>query len=254
MNKYAEKLGKIAEEFNKPIVEDLRDSINGICKYYQLSKKDLCELCEIDESVFNALMSDGYDSDCLFDLRTISLLTLLSNGNIHTLNDTPDGKMLNEVNLIIKDYQDEKNPPKKVEYNWDEKVREMLKLFGVTNSEDLDHLLNAVKHVRGAINEYENSHNEKSCEDECCCKKDKIEVKPVSNNDSDSTKDTVYVDANGNFHSQKPYTANTATSDNGTIKGEYYDSSTMKEPKLFEFTGNFDKLLPNFMKIISKLI
>lgn len=242
---YTDELAKIARAFNKPIVADLKNSIEGICKYYQLTKNDLCQLCEIDENILNALMTEDCDNDCLYDLRTISLLTLLSNGNIHTLSDTPDGKMLNEVNRIIKDYQDEKNPPRKPAYGWDERIMDMLELFGVKNLDDMDHLLNAVKSVRNAINEYDLSDVNHKCTDECC-KKEKSNDCKCNNN---AQKEPVYVDVKGNFHSQKPYTS---TNNENKITGKYFDSTTMDKPKEFEFTGNFDKIFPNIMNFITK--
>ena len=36
------------------------------------------------------------------------------------------------------------------------------------------------------------------------------------------------------------------------VKGAYYDSKTMDKPKEFEFTGNFDKIIPNILDFVTK--
>lgn len=259
---YSKELNKIAEEFNKPIVEALKNSIQNITKYYQLSINDLCKLCDIDETIMSALTDDSCDADCLYDLRTIALLVLLSNGKLNILNDTPSGKAFNEVNCIIKDYQDEKNPEptKKPVDGWDNMVKQMLELFGVKNLSDMEHLLNAVKSVRNTIDSFEkyNKIDNRNCECDknCKCKENKTTTN-VQPKTSDNNKQ-VYVDANGNFHSQKPYTNEQTNdvdkADKDVVKGAYYDSETMEKPKEFEFTGNFDKILPNVVNLISNYI
>ncbi len=255
--KFSEELNKMAENFNKSIVNELRTSIKSICKYYQLSIQDLCKLCDIDSTIMEALMNDSCDSDCLYDLRTISLLTLMSNGRLNVLNDAPTAKELNEVNCIIKDYQDEKNPPKKEIHGWDKKVMEMLEMFGVKNLDDMDHLLNAIKSVRNAINEYDKYDQ---CDDKCeCCKKDT----PKSENKQECkhTYGPLYVDEKGNFHSQEPYVFHDKNADTpryekledeNKVKGVVYDSETMDKPKEFEFSGSFDKIIPNILDFVSK--
>ena len=256
---YSEELGKIAETFNKSIVEELKKSITNICKYYQLSYKDLGKLCDIDSTIMDAFMCNNVDNDCLYDLRTITLLTLLSNGKLNVLADTPSAKELNEVNRIIKDYQDEKNPPKKEIYGWDKKVMEMLEMFGVKNLDDMDHLLNAVKSVRNAINEYEKYDQ---CDDKCeCCKKDT--PKPENKQECKHTSGPLYVDEKGNFHSQEPYVSHgksidtpryEKSEDDNKVKGVIYDSETMDKPKEFEFSGSFDKIIPNILDFLAKKI
>lgn len=247
---YSDKLNKIAEEFNKPIVEALKNSINNICKYYQISIQDLCKLCDIDTVIMEEFMNNDSDCDCLYDLRTISLLTLLSNGRLNILNDTPSGKAFNEVNCIIKDYQDEKNPPKKPVDTWDDKLKQMLELFGVKNLEDMDHLLNAVKSVRNAINEFDLTDENKSNK---CCGDSKCNCQGKDKAKDEHKFGPLYVDEKGNFHSQKPYTNEKKNDEKeNVVKGAYYDSKTMDKPKEFEFTGNFDKIIPNILDFVTK--
>lgn len=255
---YSEELGKIAETFNKSIVEELKKSITNICKYYQLSHKDLGKLCDIDSTIMDAFMCNNVDNDCLYDLRTITLLTLLSNGKLNILADTPSAKELNEVNCIIKDYQDEKNPPKKEIYGWDKKVMEMLELFGVKNLDDMDHLLNAVKSVRNAISEYEKYDQ---CDDKCECCNSKCLGNGQTEAKNENKRSPIYVDEKGNFHSQEPYVSHgkstdtpryETSEDENKVKGVIYDSKTMDKPKEFEFTGNFDKIIPNILDFVTK--
>lgn len=261
--KFPEELNKMAENFNKSIVNELRTSIKSICKYYQLSIQDLCKLCDIDSTIMEALMNDSCDSDCLYDLRTISLLTLMSNGRLSVLNDTPSGKEFNEVNCIIKDYQDSKNPSKPVDETWENKVKQMLELFGVKNMGDMDHLLNAVKSVRNAINEFDLSEAENKKTDECCNSKCCCNGKSEAKDENKRT--PIYVDEKGNFHSQEPYVSHGKSTDTprydetkkdssfeNKLKGLIYDSKTMDKPKEFEFTGNLDKIIPNILEFVTK--
>lgn len=248
---FPEELNKIAENFNKSIVNDLRTSIKSICKYYQLSPQDLCKLCDIDSTIMDALMNDSCDSDCLFDLRTISMLTLMSNGRLNVLNDTPSGKEFNEVNCIIKDYQDSKNPSKPVDETWENKVKQMLELFGVKNMSDMDHLLNAVKSVRNVINEFDLSEADNKKTDECCNGKCNCNRQTEAKNEN--KRSSIYVDEKGNFHSQEPYVANSNNKkETNQVKGIVYDSETMDKPKEFEFTGNLDKIIPNILDFVTK--
>lgn len=249
MKKYSDRLDEVAAEFNKPIINELKKSISNICKYYQLSTDDLCKLFNIEELYMKSLTNDKDDDiDCLFDLRTITLLTLLSNGRLSVLSDTPNGKMFNDVNCIIKEYQDEKNPPKKENQTWEEKAKQVLDLFGVKNLDDLDYLIKTAKKTRDIIEQRvsdkitknDNSTTRCECEkknDDTCCHKN-------------NKKEQVYVDANGNFHSQKPYTSNSEC--DSKINGSYFDSSTMDKPQEFEFTGNFDKVIPTILEYLSK--
>lgn len=256
---YSQEMNKIAEEFNKPIVDELRQSIQNICKYYQLSIQDLCKLCDIDSTIMEELINGDSDNDCLYDLRTITLLTLLSNGKLNILNDTPSGKAFNDVNCIIKDYQDENNQITKPVGGWDDKIKQMLELFGVKNLNDMDHLLNAVKSVRNVINEYDLTDGKKA--DECCngnCNR-QTETK------NENKRSPIYVDEKGNFHSQEPYTSYGKSTDTprydenekkstfeNKLKGLIYDSKTMDKPKEFEFTGNLDKIIPNILDFVTK--
>ena len=248
---YSNELNELAETFNNPIVDELKKSITGICEYYQISLNDLCKLCDIDNVIMENLMHDGSDGDCLYDLRTISLLTLLSNGRLSVLNDTPSAKEFNAVNCIIKDYQDENNPTKKEDAKkpsstWEEKILEMLEMFGVKDINDLDHLLEAVKSVKKAINEHELTEKE-SKKTNTCCNGDKCKY----HNHATHNSEPLYVDENGNFNSQK---SDDNQQDTEKVKGIVYDSETMDKPKEFEFTGNIDKLIPNFFKILEKFI
>ena len=162
---YATELDAVATNFNKKFIDDLKNSITNIKQYYQLTDEDICTLFELTPQYLKSLVEDDEDVDCMFDLRTIAYLTLLSNGKLNILTDTPSGKEFNAVNRIIKDYQDEKNPQKKVTYDWDKKVKEMLEMFGVNNADDMNHLLNAIRSVRNAISEYEDTetNTEKYC-------------------------------------------------------------------------------------------
>lgn len=251
MRNFQEELGNVAAEYTKPIANELRHSITNICKYYQLSIDDLCKLFDIKRDYMDEMLKDDSDNDCLFDLRTIGLLTMLSNGRLSVLCDTPSGKMFNDVNCIIKDYQDEKNPPKKETYDWNCKVKQILDLFGVKNSDDLDCLLNNVKNAYGAVEKYL-SNSDQTTQQE---KVEKKEPDTCRNTNSCNTcenkkKERLYVDANGNFHSQEPFKSE--TTNNSKINGSYFDSSTMDKPEEFEFTANLDHLIPNLLELIAK--
>ncbi len=236
-NNFTKTLHEYAKDFNKPFVDGIRESINKIKERYCMSNGDLADLLDMDEAYINTLTDkEDNDVDCNIDLRTISILTLLW-GNLHVLTDTPSGKMYNNVNTLVKNYMDDKYPQPK-EDKWNDKVKQILNLFGVTDEDDLDHLLNAVAQVRGAINEYD-----KSCKENCTCEKEK---------------DPVYVDEKGNFHSQKPYKACDCKKEdckyNEKVKGVIYDSENMEKPETFEFTGSLDKLIPNVVDFLSKIL
>lgn len=245
---YSDELAKIACTLNKQIVSDLKNSIDGICKYYQLTKNDLCQLCGIDELILNTLITDDNGNDCLYNLRTITLLTLLSNGKIHILSDTPDGKMFNDVNRIIKDYQDEKNPNRTLSYEWFARVINMLELFGVKNLDDMDNLLNAVKSVHNAINEYDLSEVNNKITNKCC-KKDKAKNCNCHDN---AKEEPDYVDENSKFNSQNHIMR---TKNENNMTGKYFDSTPIDKPKEFVLTENFNEILPSIINLLtSKLL
>lgn len=152
----------------------------------------------------------------------------------------------------MKDFHDERYPePKTLDIN--DKILSILNLFGVKNEEDLDHLFNAVKQVRGAINEYDQCHKDEkknNCEDGYC-------TKPCCNKKEDTQNNKVkYVDLNGNFVNEKGNKQNCDNKEcNDTkVKGSYFDSNKMDKPEQFEFTGSFDKLIPNFINFLNKIL
>ena len=234
---YANELDLLAEQFDADIINELKTAVSKIKDFYQITDSDLAELLDVDKSYLDGLF-DSKTAAIEIDLRTIALLTLLSNGRLNILTDTPSGELYNKVNRIMKDFHDERYPePKNLDIN--DKILSILNLFGVKNEEDLDHLFNAVKQVRGAINEYDKSHNEeKKCNDSCCCKKE-----------SNQNNNVKYVDENGNFQD-----CSKKKCDDTKVMGSYYDSEKMDKPEQFEFTGSFDKLIPNFMNFLNKLL
>jgi hypothetical protein len=237
---FSRDLNELAEEFTKPIVDELRKAIKNIKDYYQISNEDIGKLLDIDEITMQAIVDGNPESDVLLDLRVISLLTLLSNGTLHVLCDSPSGKQINDVNKIIKDYQDYQdylNKPidkKDEKSDWNEKVKQIFDLLGVKNLDDLDCMLNSVKNICSSINMEEN-HDGKCDKNKCKCNTN--ERKPI------------YVDSKGNFHSQENYTAK---KDENVVKGSYFNSDSMDKPEEFEFMGNLDELIPNLLEFIGK--
>ncbi|MBQ3946273.1 MAG: hypothetical protein II670_11805, partial [Alphaproteobacteria bacterium] len=110
-----------------------------------------------------------------------------------------------------------------------------------------------VKEIRGAINEYDKTHNNEkedvtknlSCNKPCCNKKE-----------ADQNNKVKYVDINGNFVNEKGNKQNCDNKEcNDTkVKGSYFDSNKMEKPEQFEFTGSFDKLIPNFINFLNKIL
>ena len=251
---FADEVGSCAEDFTKAIVDELRNSIENIKKYYKLSDEELCELLGVHENYLND-MCNHEDADCDIDLRTIGILTLLSNGRLSVLTDTPNGEMFNKINRIIKDYKDEKEPKDESNEIVD-KISEVLKMFGVNTETDLDNLLKAVKDVRGIINKYDDKTDNK------CCKCNKTEAKENGKTskrihiDSEPTEsEPIYVDEKGNFHSQKPYKAEDCkTNEDNKVSGYVYNSKTMDKPEIFNFKGSLDKIIPTFYEMISRIL
>lgn len=238
---YATELDLLAEKFDADIVNELKMAVGKIKEFYQITDDDLTELLDVDKSYLNNLLN-GNMKTFNVDLRFMSLLTLLSNGRLTVLTDAPSGELYNKVNRVMKDFHDERYPePPKTDIN--DKILSILNLFGVKNEDDLEHLYNAVKEVRGAINEYDKTHKDNEKKDikpsTCHCSKKEC-------NQNDNTK---YVDENGNFQD-----CNKKECDNAKVKGSYYDSNKMDKPEEFEFTGSFDKLIPNFVNFLNKIL
>lgn len=241
---YATELDLLAEKFDADIVNELKMAVGKIKEFYQITDDDLTELLDVDKSYLNDLFN-GNMKTFNVDLRFMSLLTLLSNGRLTVLTDVPTGELYNKVNRVMKDFHDERYPePTKTDIN--DKILSILNLFGVKNEDDLEHLYNAVKEVRGAINEYDKTHKEEkesNCKDEYC-------TKSCCNKKEDTQNNKVkYVDENGNFQN-----CNNKECDNTKVKGSYYDSNKMDKPEEFEFTGSFDKLIPNFVNFLNKIL
>lgn len=238
---YMKELDLLAAQFDTDIVNELKMVVNKIKEFYQISDSDLAELLDVDKTYLDKVFNSS-TAALELDLRTISLLTLLSNGRLTVLSDAPSGELYNKVNRVMKDFHDERYPElEKNEIN--DKILAILNLFGVKNEEDLDHLFNAVKEVRGAINEYDKSHKDSEKKDikpsNCHCIKKEW-------NQNNKVK---YVDENGNFQNCK-----NKECDDAKVKGSYYDSNKMDKPEEFEFTGSFDKLFPNFVNFLNKIL
>lgn len=248
---YANELDLLAEQFDADIVNELKMTVAKIKDFYQITDSDLSELLDVDKSYFDGLF-DSKTAAIEIDLRTIALLTLLSNGRLNVLTDTPSGELYNKVNRVMKDFHDERYPePTKIDIN--DKILAILNLFGVKNEKDLDHLFNAIKQVRGTIDEYDNAHKEEkknNCEDEYCSKS------CCNKKDANQNNNIKYVDLDGNFVNEKDNKQNCSQEkcNDTKVKGSYYDSNKMDKPEQFEFTGSFDKLLPNFIDFFNKLI
>ena len=242
---YTKELDLLAEQFDADIINELKRAVGKIKEFYQISDSDLAELLDVDKSYLDGLFNSE-TAAIEIDLRTIALLTLLSNGRLNVLTDTPSGELYNKVNRVMKDFHDEKYPePTKIDIN--DKILAILNLFGVKDEDDLDHLFNAVKQVRGAINEYDKCNcerkdtNENSkCNKPCCDKKE-----------SDQNNKVKYVDENGNFQDNIKKMCDESKA---KMNASFYDSEKMDKPEEFEFTGSFDKLIPNFMKFLNKIM
>lgn len=241
--KLVNELGECAQEFNKSIVNELQNSIEGIEKYYNLTDEELADLLDVPEKYF-INMFDTEDADGDIDLRTISILTLLSNGRLSVLTDTPSGEFYNRVNLIIKKYKDNENSEDKSN-EITNKIVEILNMFGVKTESDLDGLLAAVTNVKGLIDDCEHKERQNKCNCHNC---DKNETKPNK---------TVYVNENGNFSlSKQDMTEKECNQENenkSSVKGFIYDSQTMDKPKEFDLKDNLDKLIPVFNDFFKKL-
>lgn len=257
MKETIKNLHQVAKEFDKNIVNDLRNSITNIKSYYSLTNEDLAELLDLHVDYINGMFDDDADVDTDIDLRTMSLLTLMSNGKLSVFNDSPSGAMYNAVNCSIKAYHDDKYPqPKQVSDTWYDKVKDILNMFGVTSDDDLDRLREAVSKVRGIIETYDESHPES--------KENKISNKMHGAD----KKGELYFDDKGNFSTQKPCSSNdntchckkdcvennTNANDNGTVKGVFYDSENMDNPKEFEFKANLAKDFPSFLKFLADIL
>ena len=60
--KLVNELGECAQEFNKSIVNELQNSIEGIEKYYNLTDEELADLLDVPENYF-INMFDAEDAD-----------------------------------------------------------------------------------------------------------------------------------------------------------------------------------------------
>ena len=231
------KIRKCGQDFGNRIIEDIPETITEIAKYYQITDEDMREIFDVTPD----------NSDRPIDLGTLALLTLLSGGKLNVFTEKPDGKELNEINTLMKEYHDAKYP--EPELTRKDKLMKVLDLLGVKDDESLDTLLESLKDVNKIIDNFNLKDEEKCCKDECCCKK--------TNNTTESKPERMYVDANGNFHSQKSY--NASDSDTVKVKGAYYDSETMDDPQSFTIDLNkllgtnitFDKVM-NFLRNINK--
>lgn len=254
---FADELAQCAHDFTKPIVNELKKSVEKIEKYYSLNDKELAYLLDVDIPTLNNFKT-GFENDENFDysidLYTIALLTLLSNGRLSVLTDTPSGEGFNKVNRIIKDYKDCIEPAPTTSQISD-KIMQVLKMLGVNTEEDLDGLLKTASDIKNIIDNYDKVDEAKQkcdCENRCQNHQSKKPVEPNENKDKKRIKiggdnSTKYVDENGNFLSSKP-------SDQNKIKGFYYDRETMDKPEEFEFKFDVDKILPNLTEFVKKML
>lgn len=262
MKETIKNLHKVAKEFDKNIVDDLRNSITNIKFYYNLTNDDLAELLDLHVDYINNMLDGNADVDTDIDLRTMALLTLMSNGKLSVFNDSPSGAMYNAINCSIKAYTDDKYPQPKIEWtyqvsdSWYDKVKDILNMFGVTNDDDLDRLREAVSKVRGIIETYDESHPES--------KENKIPNEMCGVDKQGE----LYFDDKGNFSTHKPRILNGSTchckkdcaensinaNDNDTIKGVFYDSENMDKPKDFEFKINLAKDFPSLVKFFTDIL
>lgn len=254
---FANELAQCAHDFTKPIVNEMKKSVEKIEKYYSLNDKELAYLLNVDIPTLNNFKT-GFENDenldYLIDLHTIALLTLLSNGRLSILTDTPSGEEFNKVNRIIKDYKDCIEPAPTTSQISD-KIMQVLKMLGVNTEEDLDGLLKTASDIKNIIDNYDKVDEAKlkcDCENHCQNHQSKKPVEPNENKDKKRIKiggdnSTKYVDENGNFLSSKP-------SDQNKIKGFYYDRETMDKPEEFEFKFDVDKILPNLTEFVKKML
>lgn len=254
---FADELAQCAHDFTKPIVNELKKSVEKIEKYYSLNDKELAYLLDVDIPTLNNFKT-GFENDenldYSIDLYTIALLTLLSNGRLSVLTDTPSGEGFNKVNRIIKDYKDCIEPAPTTSQISD-KIMQVLKMLGVNTEEDLDGLLKTASDIKNIIDNYDKVDEAKQkcdCENRCQNHQSKKPVEPNENKDKKHIKiggdnSTKYVDENGNFLSSKP-------SDQNKIKGFYYDRETMDKPEEFEFKFDVDKILPNLTEFVKKML
>lgn len=226
--KFTSELSRCAQEFNKPIVDELKRSIENIKAYYGLSNSELAELLGMSEVYLNTMFdNEGADSD--IDLNTISLLTLLSNGRLSVLTDTPSGELYNKINRVIKDYKDATAPKTGT---ITDKIIKVLNMFGVTNEDELDNFLNTITNINGIIEDHD------TCQ-------------PKNTTDKPSKEETVYVSPNGKFSNKTP---ESKTDNDDKVKAYYYDSQTMDEPEEFEFKVSLDQAIPSLLKLIKKIL
>lgn len=254
---FADELVQCAHGFTRPIVNELKKSVEKIEKYYSLNDKELAYLLGVDIptlNVFKTGLENDEDVDYSIDLYTIALLTLLSNGRLSVLTDTPSGEEFNKVNRIIKDYKDSIEPTPATSQISD-KIMQVLKMLGVNTEEDLDGLLKTASDIKNIIDNYDKadeSNQKCDCGNHCQNHHSKKPVEPNENKDKKRIKiggdnSTKYVDENGNFISSKP-------SDQNKIKGFYYDRETMDKPEEFEFKFDVDKILPNLSEFVRKML
>lgn len=254
---FADKLAQCAHDFTKPIVNELKKSVEKIEKYYSLNDKELAYLLDVDIPTLNNFKTgfeNDDDLDYSIDLYTIAMLTLLSNGRLSVLTDTPSGEDFNKVNRIIKDYKDCIEPtPTNSQIS--DKIMQVLKMLGVHTEEDLDGLLKTATDIRNIIDKYDKGDEAKqkcNCGNRCQNHQPKEPVETNGNKDKKRIKigndnKTKYVDENGNFQSNKPF-------DQNKIKGFYYDRETMDKPKEFDFNFDVDKILPNLSEFVKNIL
>ena len=249
-NEIIEKLNDCAESYAKTLTKDIPQVIKQIKAYYQLDDDDLCDIFGFNISDFLDLIDDT-----VYELHDLAMLTLLSNGKFNLFNEAPNGEELNEINQFMKAYHDTVHPepepePEVYELKENEivkllqslpkeKIAQILALLGVNDEKTLDTLLESLKDVNKLINDFDLEPTNK-----CTCGNDKVCTK---DNKADKH---VYCDAHGNFHEQKSFKSE--DNDSMKIKGAYYDSETMDEPKTFEKElPNVKDLFTAFMKMLN---
>lgn len=210
-------------------------------------------------------------------LNAMSGFELLKFMTLVTAKTTCNG-IGNEAEQAIDSLIDAYNEAKSPRIN--DKVDMLLKLFGVTNEDDLDNLLTAVTDVKEAIRQaaedIDKASNEIEKKPDSCCEKTESECKCCS--DSDSKKGACEEKHECRRHGRSPYSKYQDTlkrrrkywADRKEEKDEekkcddkecgeveyymsYYDSDTMDEPSVKSKRIKFDPKKQSFTDVLKEL-
>lgn len=171
---------ELATKYHKNLASEVRGILYNLKATWNWTNADLAYFLDTTENRVEDILSEYWDGR--MSAKTFVRIQLLTMGSFNM----PGCKLTNEakekMTHIIAAFQETKIPPRTRE----EKIQDVLDLFGVTDDDSLDRLISAIVDVRKAVSSAENDMNETlddcKCNNDCKCENTQGSVKATCYN------------------------------------------------------------------------